>query len=41
MRVTAYFFAGIEQAGLFVTAIQFGRSDVTTLAGALSIDKPF
>ena len=32
MRVTAYFFAGLEQADLLVTAIQFGRSDVTTLA---------
>ncbi len=30
--MTAYFFAGLEQAVPLVTAIQFGRSDVTTLA---------
>ena len=32
MRATAYFFAGLEQAGLLVTAIRFGSKDVTTLA---------
>jgi hypothetical protein len=41
MRVTAYFFAGLEQAGLFVTAIQFGGSDVTTLARLCQSIKPF
>ena len=41
MRATAYFFASLEQAGLLVTAIQLGRSDVTTLARTCQSIKPF
>ena len=40
MRVTAYLFAGLEQAVLFVTAIQFSISDVTTLARPCQSIKP-
>ena len=40
MRVTAYFFAGLERAGPIVTAIQFGTSDVTTLARPCQSIKP-
>jgi len=40
VRVRAYFHAGLEQADLFVTAIQFDRSDVTTLALPCQSIKP-
>ena len=39
--MTAYFFASLEQAGLLVTAIQLGKSDVTTRARTCQSIKPF
>jgi hypothetical protein len=42
MRVKAYFFAGLEQAGLFVTTtIRSGVRDVTTLTRPCQSIRPF
>lgn len=37
----AQFFSDVERAGLFVTAIQFDRNEVTTLAWPCQSTKPF
>jgi hypothetical protein len=41
MGVTAYFFAGLEQADLLVTAIRFDAGDVITLTPPCQSIKPF